>query len=48
MVDKARELTQLETMPYETQEIEQEELLREIGDRRETFERTTRGIQTNH
>jgi len=34
MIEKARELTQLETMPYETQEIEQEELLREIGDKR--------------
>jgi len=34
MIEKARELAQLEIMPYETQEIEQEELLREIGDKR--------------
>ena len=34
MIDKARELAQLEIMPYETQEVEQEELLREIGDKR--------------
>ena len=34
MVNKARELAQLETMPYETEEIEQEEMLEEIGDKR--------------
>jgi len=34
MVEKARELAQIETMPYETQEIEEEELLKEIGDKR--------------
>ena len=34
MIEKARELAQIETMPYETQEIEEEELLREIGDKR--------------
>jgi len=43
MIEKARELTQLETMPYETQEIEQEELLREIGDKRlETREKLSK------
>jgi hypothetical protein len=34
IVNKARELAQLETMLYETQEIEEEELLKEIGDKR--------------
>jgi hypothetical protein len=41
MVDKARELTQLETMPYETQEMEQEELLREIGDKKRNFRKNS-------
>jgi len=34
MIEKARELAQIEIMPYETQEIEQEELLKEIGEKR--------------
>jgi SpoVK/Ycf46/Vps4 family AAA+-type ATPase len=33
MVEKARELAHIETMPYSTQEIEQEELIKSIGDR---------------
>ena len=36
MIEKARELARIEIMPYETQEIEQEEeeFLKEIGDKR--------------
>lgn len=34
MIEKARELARIEIMPYETQEIEQEEMLEEIGDKR--------------
>jgi len=34
MIEKTRELAQIETMPYETQEIEQEELLKQIRDKR--------------
>jgi hypothetical protein len=33
MVEKARELAHIETIPYSTQEIEQEELIKSIGDR---------------
>ena len=33
MVEKARQLAHIETMPYSTEQIEQEELLKTIGDR---------------
>jgi len=52
IVNKARELAQLETMLYETEEIEQEEMKRNwrqtVRNKRNAFERTARGIQTNH
>ena len=34
MIEKARELARIEIMPYETQEQEEEEFSKEIGDER--------------